>query len=144
MTSADSRLASILGDWRSQIDGGHEIDPEAVIAENPDLADELRAQFNALSKMRHAQATKTAPTELRTPPIDRYDEFKPAGAGGMGIVYWAIDTDLNREVAFKIIRPEGGEETPTPKRPTDLTTPGKNTPASLAFETLKQRFLQEA
>ena len=23
----------------------------------------------------------------------------------MGIVYWAIDTDLNREVAFKVVRP---------------------------------------
>jgi serine/threonine protein kinase len=144
MTSSDSRLASILGEWRSQIDGGHEIDPEAVIAENPDLAAELRAQFKALSKMRRAQATQSAPTELRKLPIDRYGEFKPAGEGGMGIVYWAIDTDLNREVAFKIIRPEAGEGTETPARPTDLTTPVKDTPASQAFETLKQRFLQEA
>ena len=36
MTSPDSRLASILDEWRSQIDGGHEIDPEAAIAEDPD------------------------------------------------------------------------------------------------------------
>ena len=144
MTSPDSRLASILGEWRSQIDGGHEIDPEAVIAENPDLADELRAQFKALSKMRRAQATKHASTDLRDLPIDRYGEFKPAGQGGMGIVYWAIDTDLNREVAFKIIRPEGGEDSQAPEHPTDLATPVKDTPASQAFETLKQRFLQEA
>ena len=113
MTASDSRLASILGDWRSRLDAGEDVDPERVIAEHPDLAQELRAQFEALSRMRHAQATKKAPTELRTLPIDRYGEFKPAGEGGMGIVYWAIDTDLNREVAFKIIRPEG-DDAPAP------------------------------
>lgn len=139
----DSRLASILGEWRSRLDHGEHVDPEDVIRANPDLADQLRAQFRALSKMRHAQATKRAPTTLRTLPIDRYGEFKPAGEGGMGIVYWAIDTDLNREVAFKIIRP-GGKQGETPLRPTDLATPAKDTPASQAFETLKQRFLQEA
>ncbi|MDF1699728.1 MAG: serine/threonine-protein kinase [Planctomycetota bacterium] len=83
-------------------------------------------------------------TLLRTLPTDRYGEFKPAGVGGMGIVYWAIDTDLNREVAFKIIRPVAEEGTATPGRPTDLATPEQGTEASDSFEALKQRFLQEA
>jgi serine/threonine protein kinase len=86
-----------------------------------------------------------APTVLRTLPDDRYGDFRPAGEGGMGIVYWAIDTDLNREVAFKIIRPGAAEgTTAVPDRPTAITPPPKDTPASQAFETLKQRFLQEA
>ncbi len=87
-------------------------------------------------------ARRTA-DDLRMLPIDRYGEFKPAGEGGMGIVYWAIDTDLNREVAFKVIRPMVGEGTVTPDRPTDLATPEKNSAASDSFEALKQRFLQE-
>jgi serine/threonine-protein kinase len=82
---------------------------------------------------------------LRRLPRDRYGEFRPAGEGGMGIVYWAIDSDLNREVAFKIIRPGGASgATSAPDRPTDISPPAKETPASRAFETLKQRFLQEA
>ena len=85
-----------------------------------------------------------APGRLRTLPGDRYDAFRPAGEGGMGIVYWAIDTDLNREVAFKIIRPLPGDGTAAPARPTDLATPEVGTEASDSFEALKQRFLQEA
>ncbi len=62
------------------------------------------------------------PARLRPLAADRYDDFRPVGQGGMGIVYWAIDRDLNREVAFKVVRPttpEVGLE--TPRRPTDLT-----------------------
>ena len=80
---------------------------------------------------------------LRTLPGDRYREFKPVGQGGMGIVYWAIDSDLNREVAFKVIRPTGGTKA-TPAQPTELQTPGPDTPESGVFESLRQRFLQEA
>ena len=52
---------------------------------------------------------------LRAVPDDRYDAFRVLGQGGMGIVYWALDTDLNRQVAFKVIRPDVGK-TGTPKR----------------------------
>ena len=82
MASNDSRLASIVGEWRSRLDAGEELDPEQVIEANPDLADELRVQFRALSRMRRAAASKKASTQLRTLPIDRYGEFKPAGEGG--------------------------------------------------------------
>jgi len=76
---------------------------------------------------------------------ERYAHFDPIGRGGMGIVYLAIDTDLNREVAFKVARPEraseGGE---VPCDPTALEAPRKGTPASEAFATLRHRFLREA
>jgi len=86
-----------------------------------------------------------APSFLRTLPADRYGEFRPAGEGGMGIVYWAIDTDLNREVAFKVIRPERSDgSTDVPDRPSDLSPPREDSGNGRSFRALKQRFLQEA
>jgi serine/threonine protein kinase/WD40 repeat protein len=139
--SDEDRIASILGEWQARRDQGEEVAPETVIGEHPDLADRLRAKFAALAGVERVLADAQRP--LRSLAPDRYVDFKPVGAGGMGIVYWALDTDLNREVAFKVIRP-GSEAPEAPARPTDLATPGADTPASKAFETLKQRFLQEA
>ena len=36
--------------------------------------------------------------------IDRYTVLKPIGAGGMGVVYAAYDTELDRKVAVKLLR----------------------------------------
>ena len=110
--SDDERIASILGEWQMRCDQGETVPPEEVITAHPELADELRARFAALDAFDEALAGVSR--RLRSLPDDRYTEFKPVGEGGMGIVFWAIDTDLNREVAFKVVRPgmpEGAEAT---------------------------------
>ncbi|MHC5012482.1 MAG: serine/threonine-protein kinase, partial [Planctomycetota bacterium] len=144
----NERIAGILGTWRERCDRGEDTDPEDVIREHPDLADALRERFDALAALDAMLAgggEPPRPPALRRVPGDRYTDYRPAGEGGMGIVYWAIDTDLNREVAFKVIRPEpAAREGETPSAPDALTPPGEDTPASQAFETLKKRFLQEA
>jgi len=42
--------------------------------------------------------------------LDRYEIKETIGKGGAGIVYRAIDTKLNREVALKRVLPDGSEE----------------------------------
>ena len=101
MTDAD-RIASILGEWLEGRDRGETVDSGAVIAAHPDLAEELRRRFQALSLL---EETGDDDSRLRSLPDRRYGEFKVAGEGGMGIVYWALDTDLSRQVALKIVRP---------------------------------------
>ena len=84
--------------------------------------------------------------KLRQLPEGKYAEFLPSGEGGMGIVYWALDSELNREVAFKAVRtdPHLGARSATPPTPQGIRPPQRDTPASAAFEELKARFLQEA
>ncbi len=77
---------------------------------------------------------------LRPLAADRYAAFEVAGEGGMGIVYLALDTELNRRVAFKMVRAGDGPRTP-PKSPAEAKPPAEE---SAAFEALKARFLQEA
>jgi len=138
--SDESRIDSILGDWRARRDAGEAVSPDEMIAAHPDLADSLRARFDALAAIAAAKRPS-----LRDVPPERYSDFRVLGQGGMGIVYWALDTDLNRQVAFKIVRPDAGQSgAPTPTAPIELSPPAGDTPASHAFATLKARFLQEA
>ncbi len=46
-----------------------------------------------------------APVPSRGALIDRYVVLEPLGAGGMGVVVAALDPDLARKVAIKLIRP---------------------------------------
>ncbi len=74
---------------------------------------------------------------------DRYVNFKATGQGGMGIVYLAVDTVLNREVAFKIMRPHGRDQAGyTPTTPVEVEPPTGS--GSDRYAEHEQRFLQEA
>lgn len=151
----EDEIVDILATWRERCDRGEPEEPEAVIRRHPELGDELRAAFEALSTAEQVlrmdrpsprgESTGTDDPSLRPVAPERYVAFQPIGQGGMGIVYWAIDTDLNREVAFKIVRPQRDEgENQVPDDPGAITPPGKDTPASKAFATLRHRFLREA
>jgi formylglycine-generating enzyme required for sulfatase activity/serine/threonine protein kinase len=83
---------------------------------------------------------------LRALPPERYVGFEAAGIGGMGVVYATLDTEMNRRVAFKMVRPhaERGKEAETPSSPLEASMPDKDTPESEVFEQLKARLVQEA
>lgn len=84
---------------------------------------------------------------LETLHPGRYRDFAPAGLGGMGAVYQALDTEMHREIAFKVIRTDvtdPDDMSGPPTQPLDMQPPPEDTPASAAFEHLRSRFLQEA
>ena len=111
------------------------------------VADLLRGDAgDARASLARVRAQGGGPRALRAVDDDRYLGFEAVGEGGMGLVYMALDTEMNRVVAFKLVRPDVGRrsDTPAPTTPLGLSTPAKDTPASAAFEELKARFLQEA
>jgi hypothetical protein len=143
----DDRLDEILGDWRARRDAGEAVDPETFVRAHPEHAETLRACFAAMRLVPDALDLpgSAAGPALRAMPEGRYAGFRVSGEGGMGIVYWAIDSDLGREVAFKVVRPRVGEApVETPQQPLALTPPVTATPESSTFDSLKARFLREA
>ncbi len=83
-----------------------EVDGEAgfekLIRDDPEHADALRRRIGALRAAGLLDASADRPPERLGP----FRLLKTLGAGGMGIVYLAVQEDLGREVALKIIRPE--------------------------------------
>ena len=79
---------------------------------------------------------------LRPVPPGRYVDFEKVGEGAMGRVYLALDTELNRSVAFKIVRPEGPGMPVhgVPPTPLEASAP----PHAGSFRELSARFLREA
>ncbi|MHC4550803.1 MAG: protein kinase domain-containing protein [Planctomycetota bacterium] len=101
----EERLAAILGEWRRCLDEGRPVDPEEVVQQHPDLADALRERFATIRAVDRALAG--ARHELVGAPhcVGEYRIVREIGRGGMGVVYEAEQTTMERRVALKILHP---------------------------------------
>jgi serine/threonine protein kinase len=129
MTNTDSTLSAPKAPRRQLVDvleryladlegadmeGGVAPDPQALLAQHPDLADELRPYLDSLRMLhgatRDMKVTKVTTDSGRGDPLSsgarQIGDFRivrEIGRGGMGIVYEALQKSLNRQVALKIL-----------------------------------------
>ena len=114
----EEALAVLVSKLIDRMQRKESVDFDSVCREHPDLADELREVWGALvvtdavaaaSRTQSSDAAK--PTErmgsFRVPglpyQLGDYELIEEIGRGGMGVVYRAQQTSLNRVVAIKMI-----------------------------------------
>src|SRR5436190_23257753 len=103
--SREGRLEQILAEYLRQTEQGASVDQQALLAAHPDLADDLREFFGNQLRMQRlmgaAPAPHSTPSKLRY--FGDYEILEEIAHGGMGVVYKARQTSLNRIVAVKMI-----------------------------------------
>jgi eukaryotic-like serine/threonine-protein kinase len=85
-----------------------EIDYRRQAQEDPRL-EEYQARFPGLdapegSANQATRHTGPVPVEAHVPTVPGFELLRELGRGGMGVVYWAWQSGLNRPVALKMIR----------------------------------------
>ncbi|HEY3391209.1 MAG TPA: serine/threonine-protein kinase, partial [Lacipirellulaceae bacterium] len=114
LTSGQSeKLAEILADYLERLEHGESVNTSAIVAEHPELADELRENFSKVGALHRAAIGMTDGretldqmclanlTELKT--LGDFRLIRPIGRGGMGVVYEVEQISLARRVALKTL-----------------------------------------
>ena len=107
------RIASLLEKARQELEGGKPHDRHSLLAENPDIAEELASGLESLEFILQVaphvegsgfpvgedSATATEPPKT----LGDFRIVRQLGRGGMGVVYEAEQQSLSRRVALKVL-----------------------------------------
>ena len=105
-TSKEQRLVELLDRCLGDMQAGRSVDRETLLADNPELADELvdyldSLQFIAGFRPADEPAAPNLAESLRT--LGDFRIIRELGRGGMGVVYEAEQISLGRRVALKVL-----------------------------------------
>lgn len=118
----DPRLTELLLRWEELHAQGHQVSPESLCADCPELLSELKRRIRVLQSMNERLtlpqlADSQELTEVCGPPADfpvpppgpvsansHYTDLKFLARGGLGEVFVARELELNREVVLKFIQ----------------------------------------
>jgi tetratricopeptide (TPR) repeat protein len=96
-------LEEVLEKYLDELAEGRTPDQGEYLRAYPELADSLRGVFKTLSFVEAAGKSLNAAQLTRGQQLGEYRIVREIGRGGMGVVYEAVQTSLNRRVALKVL-----------------------------------------
>jgi serine/threonine protein kinase/tetratricopeptide (TPR) repeat protein len=111
-TCGDERLLSLLVACDQALAAGDEVDGPSGVEVAPEMRERLEGDLACIQLLRQL-LPRRAPVRALTAPADApvvelgdFQVRRELGRGAFGVVFLAYDTNLRREVALKIPRPE--------------------------------------
>jgi len=99
----DATLEDVLDHYLQELAEGRDPDQESYLRAYPDLTDALRGLFKTLDFVETTTRTLNAGRLEEGQHLGEFRIIKEIGRGGMGVVYEAVQTSLDRRVALKVL-----------------------------------------
>ncbi len=96
-------IETVLDEYLEELAAGLHPDQESYIRKNPELADALRGVFKTLDFVEATSTTLRAGQLGHGSRLGEFRIIREVARGGMGVVYEAVQTPLNRRVALKVL-----------------------------------------
>lgn len=96
-------LEEVLDQYLAELAAGESPDQQSYLRAHPELADALKGVFKTLEFVEATSRSLSASALEADQVLGDFRIVKEIGRGGMGVVYEAVQTSLDRRVALKIL-----------------------------------------
>ena len=101
MNSSISDLDKIVADYLIAVETGDATDLDTLCDRHPEHADSIRDYFAVRANILKVIGTEDSAAAIQ---IEGYDILREIGRGAMGVVFEAIQKNLHRQVAIKVLK----------------------------------------